>query len=83
MFLTPAAFAINSGRAPARAAAVAALARGDWPVEVRTAAGSTPSSVSAWRRWRTYLLQPLDLRVSTAPREGMWSGTKDGGCFFL
>eukprot|EP00614_Pseudopedinella_elastica_P004147 CAMPEP_0172591034 /NCGR_PEP_ID=MMETSP1068-20121228/9725_1 /TAXON_ID=35684 /ORGANISM="Pseudopedinella elastica, Strain CCMP716" /LENGTH=61 /DNA_ID=CAMNT_0013387249 /DNA_START=39 /DNA_END=221 /DNA_ORIENTATION=- len=46
----PAAFAIISGRAPARAAAVAALARGDWPVEVRTAAGSTPSSVSAWRR---------------------------------
>ena len=39
VLFTPAAFAIISERAPARAAVVAAPARGDWPAKVRAMAG--------------------------------------------
>ena len=52
MLFTPAAFALISGRAPARAAAVAAPARGDWPAKVRAISGSTQGSLISTMAWQ-------------------------------
>ena len=52
MLFTPTAFAIISGRAPARAAAVAAPARGDWPAKVRAISRSTQGSLISTMAWQ-------------------------------
>ena len=79
MLFTPAAFAIISGRAPARAAAVAAPAQGDWPVKVRAISGPTQGSLISAMTWKAPRRVGLSVRATFREQDSYGSFLRDWG----